>query len=394
MAHMTPMLFLALTACAPSVIPLYEAARNEALSAPGPAPKSWEPDATLFLSHTLIDEALATLLAQNGAFQTEIGGKLLMTTPELEVTEVVLKAADCDRCVRVIASLDGAIGVRSPLIDTSVPVNTKLRFDAVFDVDRNGEEWLLIVQPQKVISARFEVGGTEIANLTRGMTKWLEAAIGELPPVEVAKLGSPDLPIRGLRVVPIGRNLRLDLLTETRTTKHIVASEEPPADGWRLDLSTDALVDLARVAAFNAEALPLSIVAEPTSLLVEGGTFTLGLRLWRIKGRGWWRTYEVTGDAAVRNKGVVLTPLEVVEVDKSQGAAWADPLLALGHGIILKTLENAINTSVPAIHRQKGGNLKVVVQIAKLEGSGDVLSVEGQLDLAPKKGAKAGKGAK
>jgi hypothetical protein len=246
-------------------------------------------------------------------------------------------------------------------------------------------EWALMVQPKKVLSARFEVGGTEIANLTRGMTKWLESAVGELEPVQVATLGSPDLPIRGMRVVPVGRDLRLDLLTETRRPKPIAVTDESPEDGWRLDLSTDALVDLARIAAFNADALPMNMVAEPTSLFVEGGQFTLGLRLWRVKGRGWWRTYQITGDVAVRNKGVVLTPLEVADVDKSKGAAWADPLAALGHGIILKTLENAINTSVPAVHREKGRDMKVVVQIEKLDGGGDVLTIEGQLDLAPKK---------
>ena len=73
MRHATLPLLLALcTACAPSVIPMYEAARDEALADPGPAPENWSPDAVLVLSAPLVDEALEGILAEHGTLKGDV----------------------------------------------------------------------------------------------------------------------------------------------------------------------------------------------------------------------------------------------------------------------------------------------------------------------------------
>jgi len=110
-------------------------------------------------------------------------------------------------------------------------------------------------------------------------------------------------------------HLVLELLTDTPDPQAVREPDQVPGNGWRLDLATDSLLDLARIASFRAEPLPRQIVAEPTSLYVDGRSFTLGLRLWRVKGRGWWRDYSVTGTLAVTGDDrIALTPERVEPV--------------------------------------------------------------------------------
>ena len=102
----------------------------------------------------------------------------------------------------------------------------------------------------------------------------------------------------------------------------------------------------------------------------------------------------MSGEAVVRGNGVRLTPDEVVEVDKSRGAAWADPLAALGEGVILKSIERAANTSAPALHRERAGNLRFTVEIRRVDGNDDVVTLGGDLTVkARKPGSKKDPGA-
>ena len=372
-----------LTGCAASVIPAWEAARDHALQDPGPPPSQWEPDAVLLLSEALVDDALVVLLAEQGNLRGEIAAGPITAVPDLSVRQVDLKAAKCERSLRVRAELEGVITVRSLLGEVDAPVRADLRFDAVFDVVQAGEVWSLTVAPRKLHHVEIDLAGADLAAFVQPIRTWLEEAVVRQPPLPLADLGSTDLPIRAMRVIPVRRDLRVDLLTTTHQARPLSTGTDAIEQGWRLDLSAPALLDLARRAAFEAGPISHDVVVEPTSLYIEEDVFTLGLRLWRLKGRGWWRDYEIDGRVTVEGRGISLQPTDVRDRGHSRGAAWADPLAALGEGVILKAIERAMETSLPAIHRERGAALKVVVQIEQVDGNGDVLVLHGGLTLKP-----------
>ena len=235
------LLFL-LTGCAASVIPAWEAARDRALQDPGPAPPQWEPDAVLLMSEALVDDALGVLLAEQGNLRGEIAAGPITAVPDLSVRQVDLKAAKCERCLRVRAELDGVITVRSLLGEVEAPVQAVLRFDAVFDVVQADEVWSLTVAPKKLHQVEIDLAGADLAAFVQPVRAWLEEAFIDQPPIPLAELGSTDLPIRAMRVVPVRRDLRVDLLTTTvqtdplRTDAGLIERRADAKDGraWQL----------------------------------------------------------------------------------------------------------------------------------------------------------------
>lgn len=371
--------------CAPSVIPEFNAARDAALADPGPAPQDWEPDAVVTLSERLVDEALEDLLDVHGKMESAIDVGPLKATPKLKVTGVELSRARCADCLGIKAELGGHLKVSTPLGAVKAPVSAMLDFDAVFGLDAAEDTWTLTIAPKKVRQVDVDVAGADFSPLTQPLTSWVSDALAQAGPLPVADLGSSALPIRGMKVSPAGRDLRLQLLTATPDPVAVREPDGPPGEGWRLDLATDTLLDLARKATFQAEPLPHSIVPEPTSLIVTDDTFVLGLRLWHVKGRGWWRDYDVHGHLKVQGNDIELTPQNVDDVARSRGAAWADPLAALAQGAILKALERALETSVPAVHRDKGEKVRLVVTIEAIEGREAVVVAHGGLKVTQPK---------
>jgi hypothetical protein len=83
----------------------------------------------------------------------------------------------------------------------------------------------------------------------------------------------------------------------------------------------------------------------------------------------------------VNRRGIKLVPKDVVEGEKSKGATLVDPLAALGEGYILKTIEEAIATTIPGRQTSKAGGLKTDVKVKSLEGRAGVLVVDGTITV-------------
>lgn len=380
MRAILPLLVFA-SACAPSVIPAFEAARDQALADPGPAPAAWRPDAIVTMSPVLVDLALRQLLESQAQVVGTLDVGLLRATPTVTVERVSLGDATCDRCLSVDAGLRGSLAVSTPLGSIAAPLRADLSFDAEFEVLELDGSWTVTLAPREVRTVDVRVGGTDLSALTGPVVGWLtDALAGHRVPV--ADLGSASLPLRAMRVRPLGEGLRLELLTDTPAPVAVPDPDLVPESGWRLDLATDALVDLARATSLGAEPGPHGIVAEPTALFASGDRFVLNLRLWRVVGRGWWRDYVVHGTLAVRDGAIVLTPDQVEDAGHSPGAAWTDPMAGLAHGRILRTVERALETSVPAVHDTTGQPLPVLeVRIEELRGLGTVIVGHGAMVL-------------
>jgi len=149
--------------------------------------------------------------------------------------------------------------------------------------------------------------------------------------------------------------------------------------GWQMHIAEETLLQLARKASFEKGPLEHDIVVEPTLLHFTRDGFTLGLRLWRVKGRGWWRDVVIAGDIEIAKKRIKLHPKSVAEAGKSRGAAWADPLAALAQGLILKSIENTLETSLPRTKSLKSKESKARVEVTSVTGAEQTLILRGQL---------------
>ena len=119
----------------------------------------------------------------------------------------------------------------------------------------------------------------------------------------------------------------------------------------------------------------------------------LGLRLWRTSGKGWWRDYTVSGPVTLTKSRIKLKAEDVREDGKSKGAVLADPLAALGEGIILRAIENSVAAAIPTSQAATSRGIKTTVTVTDLSGATDgVLTLRGTLTAGEAKGSAAGRG--
>ena len=212
----------------------------------------------------------------------------------------------------------------------------------------------------------------------------------ETPELSLGGFGGDDLPLRDLRVRSASGALLVELLTDAAHGGPLYAPPTPPAGGWAVAVSEATLLDHARRAAFEMGEISMEVWAEPTSLDLDGGEFALGLRLWRLKGKGWWRDYIIRGDLSLVNQVLKLQPKEVQEGERSQGAALVDPLALLGESLILRVIEDAAAQSVPIGQATSVGGLALKAKVTQAEGIADALLLSGDATVRAAKDAGGG----
>jgi hypothetical protein len=374
--------------CAKSITPLYEAAREAALSQPGPAGASWEPDVVLQLSPPAVEDVLRTAVRQQGPLSEtlEISGARVQAEVRLKSLQVA-RARPCEGgCIGLEADFTGKLDWAVGPLKGSTPFSAHGLLDAVFEVvEQRGE---LVVQgaPRRLRELELELGELEarVSGLRRSVRSWLEGeALAQLPAQPFARFPREGLPVRAARVLPDGGGLRLDLLTDVPEPGRAAAGPRP-AEGFTLTLSEATLLSLARQEAFEHGPVGYEVVPEPTSLDFTEEGFVLGLRLWRPVGRGWWRDYTISGTARVQGGKLALAPDEVTEGPKSPGAALVDPLAALAEGLILDAIEDAVKTSLPLHGQEKIGEATARVELQDLAPADGAVRGTGTVQLGKK----------
>ncbi len=376
---------LLLPGCAASVIPAFEAARDEALRMPGPAPKTWRPDAVLRLSQQTVDQALLTILQEEATLTQRLELGLATIRPRLTISGIkVRRATKCGECLQLDVDLEGTVRVETALGTTRVPVDGGATFDVALDLARATPHWELTATPRSIQSVRLGLGTVVagVGNLSVFLQDWVDDnLVSSIGTQTIADLGDATLPFRAVSVVPGEGSIELRLLTESGVDEVVVTDKTAPASGWSLEMSSPALLALARRASMGAEPLDFDVVAEPTRLAIDDDAFELGLRLWRVAGRGWWRDYEITGAVEAKPKRVVLVPTDVKQIGSSPGAALVDPLAFLGQGVILRTIESALNTSMPSSRRETFQGLQATLLVEEVQGGAGTVIIDGSLDL-------------
>ncbi|MCO4743639.1 MAG: hypothetical protein KC912_02545 [Proteobacteria bacterium] len=380
-----------LAGCPSSVLDDYEAAREAALAIPGAPGANWKPDAVVSLSEPLLDAILAEALREGGALNDElpirgplgVSGKV---RPDLTIDSLELSpSSGCESCLSVDAELSGSVRWTLGPAKGTVPIDAVVSLDTELGATKTAEGWEVFARPDDVreVSVDLGSGGRQIATLAEGPLKeWVQEAVKErTKPVRLTRFEADELPLRAVRILPVDSGVRVEMLTMAPGSSTAKVPSVVPASGWRLDISPDSLLALAKRASFEAGAVSHDVVVEPTGIAISHTGFEMDLRLWRVKGAGWWRDYHAEGDVEVKGARVKLTPNEVEERGKSPGAVMVDPLAALGHGVILKAIEDSLATSVPGVHRTGGARRTTEVQITEVDGTGAMIKLAGTLEF-------------
>ncbi len=374
---------IAMLGCPRPVASDFESAKVEATRRTSKVPSDWKPDAVLHLGHGMLDKLILELLEHYGTLEDDVYAGVATLHPSLTVKEVRLGEGACEDCLGVTTKLTGTLGVDTALGDTEVPLVVDVLFDAKVTVDRNAGGWGLNLQPRSLRDLDVTVSGLGLGYATQPVRQWLDTnLLADVPPQELTTLGGDDLPLRSVRVVPRPKALQVQLLTVLPKAKPVAIVDAAP-EGWRLDVSPSTLTGMAAAVAYEQGPLERDIVPTPTSLALDGDRFTLGLRLWRVSGKGWWRDYEVTGRVTVERGRFHFEPESAKKVRASRGAALADPLAALGRGVILKAIEEALATTLPATHRDDAEGLRTRVTARSISGRPGRITAEGDMVVRP-----------
>lgn len=387
------MFALALLSCA-SVIPLYEEARTEALSDPGAPGGRWQPDARIDLSEPVLDDLLSTVVVGTTITDVPVNVGVGSLSAKLEIRKFGLVPQPPDGQLDGLAAdirIAGPVTAKTPLGAVEQQVGAQGRLVATLSVEPRDGGYAVVVHPKRLERLEIDAEGLASQVLSSSLGDLVVAAI---PAFDVTTLPADALPVRAVRVERTDAGVTLLLRSAAPDGAALPDLPAPPGDGFRVAISAASLQQLARRQAFLADPLQHDVVPEPTSLrLANDGAFVLGLRLWRPVGRGWWRTCEVKGAFEVKNGHLKIRTDSVEEVDQSQGAAFADPLMALAEGVVFRTMERALDVSVPAMRTDKlAGGARAATVIERVDVVGQAVLATGQVELTEAKKRRRGPG--
>ncbi len=385
---MLPIVLL-LAACTPNVISQYEKARSEALLVASEHPPDWQPDAALAIAtsslEAAVDDALDLALgADANAIQVKLPlGLVGRVRPHLQATTVRLRPSDsCAGCFGFDAALAGKVGWSIGPAEGHIPVDVTVAGVLGIDI---GEARRILLTPRKLGAMKLTTpkGEKVEIDLDGPVQDWIRAAFNDrMPTIEVGEIDADGLPVQELRLKTQPAGFILELLSDVPKPVPL-PTITPPKEGVTLTLSESTLVALARRAAFEAGTLSMDVAADPQTLTVDGNRFTLGLRLWRLTGAGWWRDYSVTGTLGVDGKRIRLVATDAQETGQSRGATLVDPLAALFEGKILEAVVDNLHQSLPAQKKAAVDTIGLSARVWKVEGVADTLVVAGELEVVP-----------
>jgi hypothetical protein len=375
-----------LFACTPDVRGLYESEREAALTVATERPRDWDADLRVQIGEPDLEAAVATALrvavAEAKPLKLELPlGATASLKPRLSVDRAKLAGSDaCKACLAFDSKLNGhatweVMGARG---------------DFPFEVEADGVLAVEVAEGRRVQARPYRVGAVRVklgdleglrVNPSGEIQEWIRAELEkDLPPIRIVDLDPDALPVRDLRLRTGDGSVTVEALTDVPGSKP-AAPAEKLAKGVRVSVSETALVGLARRAAFEQGTVAMEVAADPRGIAVEGDRFTLSLRLWRLVGRGWWRDYEVVGKLAIEDGKLKLTPEDVKETGRSQGAGLVDPLAALFQNRVMEAIADVIRRSLPAHRKESLGAVQLKAEAQRVSGHDGTLSVDGTLDL-------------
>jgi len=376
-------------ACAPSILPLYEQTFQETLATAPPVPKNWSPDASLQLSNALLQNTVRSMIETSGVLTkaSTVDGPLGITAkikPNLRLQDLKIGSSEaCAHCATVKATVEGNVRWSMGSQGTRLPVAGHVDFVLKVQPKEGKKRWSVTLKPHQINSA-----GLQLATLATSTRGWLQKAFTKrihadllnlVQPMNVISVDKDVLPLLAIRPKMTEQGLTLQMLSAVGHASDLQQASVGTRTGWEMRIAETTLLELARKKSFQKGPLQHDIVIEPNQLHFTRDGFSLGLRLWRLKGRGWWRDFTVHGKIEIAKKRIKLHPETVEETGKSPGASWVDPLATLAQGLILKSIENTLETSLPRSKSFKGDEGRTEAEVTSVTGAGQTLIVRGRL---------------
>ncbi|MCK6505564.1 hypothetical protein L6R53_19565 [Myxococcota bacterium] len=393
---MSPFLLLVL-GCASGIRTLYETERDAALArAPAPS-EGWQPDVRMRISSQALDGLVQATLDQglwSWDEQLTLSGPLGLQArvePSGRVHRLRLAASRaCDGCLEVDAGLEGTARWSAAGASGSVPFTAQVQGTVSFEVEREGAGWAVSGRLRDV--DRVELGVSRLGSLdaTELLGDWVSEALKEARPLALGTFGGGELPVAAARLSTPRGQLELQLLTDVVDGGPVSAGVNLAQD-FEVRISSASALALARRKAFETGAIAYDVAAVPTSLAVDDDGFSMGLRLWKLSGVGWWRDYAVTGTMGVQQRQLVLQATEAVEGEKSAGAGLADPLALLAEGRILDAVADGLDQAVPASTGLSIGGQALTAQVQAVRGARAAIELTGSLVTQQADGAGDGR---
>jgi len=382
------MLLLLVLACTPNIPTLYEVERAAALAPPPEPPSHWAPELRLRLSEAALGAAASEVMAAglrslDRTYRVDNPlGLPREARPAARITNLDVEVGeDCGGCLLLSGDLRGRAQWQAGPATGTLPFTARVHARMAFETSREETGWDVTGRVVEVGRVRVEAGKAQALELKPLVRGWLTEALAEAPPLQVGHLGGEALPLRALRVRGGNGAVELQALSDVSAGRPVAAAAVPPTAGWDLRMHPDTALALMRRAAFVAGPGALDVAVDPRRLVVEGGRFTLDLRVWRLKGAGWWRDYTVDGTARVRDGRLRFVGEHAEEGERSRGAGLADPIALLGEGRILQAVEHGLDHSIPARRRVEAGDVAFAARAETIAGDADALLLSGPLKV-------------
>lgn len=364
----------------------FRQARDAALASPGPAPKGWAPDAVLQLSPDLVDRLIASGIEQLEPSDWDVDVPGVKLTPKLALTDVELSASTtCEDCFAAKVEVTGPIRYDAGILGKGrIPTTIQATLDVGLEVGKKSDGFPVIATIEKVRRVKIDLQG-----IPKALTDTIEPKLTDLvhdevkrsvDPFQLARPGSGALPLRAMRVKPLGSGMLLEMLTEAGTDASVVPGRQ--LGDWTLDVAEPALVRLVARQAFEAGPQDHGLIGELKGLDVpKAGELDLDVRVWRTEGNGWWRDLSVQANAVVKGRSLELEATKAQVVASSPGAAFADPVAWLAESVVLSEIEEAAAFAVPTVEKADVGKQKVTVKLEGLAPGSDSLRSYGRVTL-------------
>jgi len=377
---------LLLLSCASGIRSMYEAERDAALGRAESPEASWSPDIRVRLSSEALDRMVQGVVArsvlswkQTLSLDGPLGIKA-QVEPSGRVTSFTLSPSTaCDGCLSADIGVEGKADWSAAGARGSVPIEARIAATVLFELSPAGEAWeasgrITRVDRVQVSSARL--GSLDASELLGG---WLSEAVKEAGPMALGALGGVDLPVRAARISTPRGQLELQLLSDVLDGSPVNAGLGLSRD-FDVRISAPTLLALARRQAFETGTIAYDVAAIPTSLSLNDQGFSMGLRLWKLKGVGWWRDYSVQGQFAVSGGELSLAAQQATEGEKSQGAGLVDPIALLAEGRILEAITDGLKAAVPASTALDIGGEQLRARVREVQGDRGALVLSGELE--------------
>lgn len=375
------------TACRVSYIQQdFDSARLQALADPGQPRSDWKADSSVYLAQGRVTALVEQMLEHENALEASFKVTGMSFSTRLEVADLTLTESDrCRSCFGVQANLEGEVTWRALGTAGTVPMTAEALFDAQFLMNKRPQGWDVNINVRDMREVTFDIPRTTQdvrLRTTQQFATWLgDDVIDKIKPVTLFHVGSLNAPVRAVRMVPEAPGVRFDVLTSSPESTDVVHGGVRPDRGAEIRVSQTTLLGLARAAAFRHGEVAPGFHLEPVELEVDGDEFYLELRIWNLKGSGWYREYMVFGDVIIDNRGVHLSPSHVEASDVGSDSGTLDVLSWLAGGAIMRAIEDGMSTSLPSEAAVTTDAVTARIRIRSLARENDDLKIGADLRL-------------